>query len=76
MRHVIAISPSGHPGSFDVFSGDTQLVSASRTPCRDAARSLLARGLAGPSDGIVILSARGWELMRGQVGAVARLTVH
>jgi hypothetical protein len=76
MHHVVAIAPSSSAGTFDAFVGGVLLVASSAAPCRDAARSLLANGIAGPNDDIVILSARGWELLRGQVGTVARLTVH
>jgi hypothetical protein len=76
MMHHIAVAPSGHAGTFDAFVGDVLLVASSRTPCRDAARTLLARGIAGPTDDVAIMLTTGYELLRGQVGTVARLTVH
>lgn len=72
---ILAVKPSG-AGRFDAHLLDRVLIRGSRTPFCDAARALLAQGLAKPSDMLVMrypVSLTG--AVRAGVGVAAGLTV-
>ena len=70
--HTITIAPT-RPGQFSAYAGDRLLVASSRTPFLDAARTLLAAGLAEPDDIVVMVYAANpsTECLRAKVGVAA-----
>jgi hypothetical protein len=76
--HTLLISPA-KPGRFDarLAGSDQYLVEGSRTPFLDAARALLAAGLAAPDDMLVMRNAgSAHDALRARIGAAAKLTVN
>jgi hypothetical protein len=70
--HTITIAPT-RPGQFSAYAGDRLLVTSSRTPFLDGARTLLAAGLAAPDDIVVMVYAANpsTECLRAKVGVAA-----
>jgi hypothetical protein len=74
---TILITPA-RPGRFDarLAGSDQYLVEGSRTPFCDAARALLAAGLADPGDTLAMRHAGSeHDALRARVGVAAKLTV-
>ena len=79
--HVIAVSPhvgadgTKHPNAFEArLAGEVLCVS--ETPLLDAARALLARGIARPDDTIVMRHAGSHvDALRARVGVAAGLAI-
>jgi hypothetical protein len=77
MVHTLLISPA-RPGRFDgrLSDSDVFLVEGSRQPFCDAARALLAGGLADPSDVLVMRHAgSAHDALRSRIDVAAKLTV-
>jgi hypothetical protein len=72
---TISVVPT-KPGKFDAFHAERQIVAASQTPFCDAARALLAEGLAAPSD-VLVMSHGGsaHDALKASVAVAAKLTV-
>ena len=70
--HTITIAPT-RPGQFSAYAGDRLLVTSSRTPFLDGARTLLAAGLAEPDDIVVMVYAANpsTECLRAKAGVAA-----
>ena len=77
-EHVIVISPApARSGRFDARLADSDcfLVEGTRMPFGDAARALLAGGLAAPSDVLVMRHAgSNRDLLRCGIGVAVELT--
>ena len=79
--HVIAVSPrvgadgTTHPNAFEAqLAGEVLCIS--ETPLLDAARALLARGIAQPDDTIVMRHAGSHvDALRARVGVAAGLAI-
>jgi hypothetical protein len=78
-RHSLVVSPTpARPGRFDVRLADSSqfFVESSRVPFCDAARALLAGGLAAPGDLLAMRHAGSThDALKAAVGVAARLTV-
>jgi hypothetical protein len=72
---VMTISPAERAGFFDVKTDGGFLAFSTRTPFHDGAKALLASGMAGPEDELV-MQAKGSShtILRGKVGSAAHLS--
>jgi hypothetical protein len=66
-----------HPNAFDArLAGSDAVLCVSETPLLSSARALLAAGMAGPDDTIVMRHAGSdFDALRARVGAAAGLTI-
>jgi hypothetical protein len=74
ITHRVTIWASGPGLCFDGKVGHDILVRATATPFHDAARALLAQGLAEPDDVITArLAGTSYDILRATVGKAAKL---